>query len=148
MGYLCLSCFNEYDKEMLNLNSYEGYNYKCPNVRCGDMNLVEIDDLILPIIKLLNIKGYITSFCCSSHSYESDSHCANTYIAFEDDYFPKIIPKGFKVEVNTPMCIRKYYKEGLNDYQLHKEICKTMIELMKWAEKLPEWEESYDEEIE
>lgn len=66
----------------------------------------------------------------------------------EDDYFPKIIPKGFKVELNSPMCIRKYYKERLNDYQLHKEICKTMIELMKWAEKLPEWEENYEEDIE
>lgn len=149
MGYLCLSCFNEYDSNLLKLDKPEGYYYRCPNKKCGDLNLVEIDDLILPIIKLLNIKGYKTTYCCSAHAYENENHCANTYIAFDSEFVPKIIPKGFTLENeeyynkqgwdwNTDdICIRKYYKEGLSEYELHQRICKTIIDLMKWAENLP-----------
>ena len=141
MGYLCLSCFNEYDGSLLKLENSEDYYYRCPNKKCGDMNLIEVDDLILPIIKLLNIKGYKTIYCCSAHAYENENHCVNTYIAFDDEFVPEIIPKGFKLEneeePNISTCIRKCYKEGLSEYELHKQICKTMIDLMKWIEKLP-----------
>lgn len=150
IGYLCLGCFEEYKQESIKLNESSKYDYNtiCPKANCyGDV--VEIDDLLLPVIKLLNQKGYITTFCCSGHSYEA-GYC-NTYISFDNEYLPNIIPKGFIVEdkqwykENYPkcydenkedICIRKYYGKDLNEYELHKEICKTAIGLMKWAEKL------------
>ncbi len=157
MGYLCLSCFEEYDGDLLKLEYSDGYRHRCPNKKCGDINLVEIDDLILPVIKLLNIKGYYTEYTCSAHSYENNT---NTYIAFDEECVPDVIPKGFFIEddkyyeenyhcsrTGNNMCIRKWYDEELNKYELHKEICKTMINLMKWVEKLP-YRDEYEENIE
>ena len=55
MGYICLSCYEEYARESLNLELHDGYEYFCPKATCGG-SVVEIDDLLLPIIKLLNLK--------------------------------------------------------------------------------------------
>ena len=151
MGYLCLTCFNEYRGEALKLDNplYDGYHYRCPDKKCGDINLVEIDDLILPIIKLLNMKGYMTVYCCSSHSYELKQR-PNTYISFKKECLPDIVPEGFVLEdekwckenrysnfdSKESICIRKNYNEDLDEYELHQEICKTMITLLDWAEEL------------
>ena len=32
---------------------------------------IEIDEVIAPVIRELNLKGYKTKFCCSGHSYTS-----------------------------------------------------------------------------
>jgi hypothetical protein len=147
MGYLCLSCYEEYSQEGLNLQIQDGWNYMCPKIGCCGY-VVEIDDLLLPVIKLLNQKGYITNTCCSGHSYQ-DGYC-NTYITFYDDCLPENLPKDFILEddeyyknnygnhkkLENITCIRKYYDKKLNEKQLHMEICKTMIDLMKWAMKL------------
>lgn len=149
MGYLCLDCLEEYDGNLLKLESSDGYNYICPKSSCGDTSLVEVDDLILPVIKLLNSKGYITKYCCSGHSYKAGCGC-NTYIAFYEEYVPDVLPKGFYVEddkwyeenypnsmrVNDSIAIRKYYDKNLDEYDLQIELCKTMIDLIKWAKKL------------
>lgn len=153
MGWICLSCLNEYDKSNLKLDYHDEYRYQCPSSICGDLNLVEIDDMLLPIIKLLNKKRYDTSYCCSGHSYEA-SRSPNTYIAFDIECVPKTLPKGFYIEddnwymknyghthTGDSICIRKYYDNNLDEYELHKEINKTMIDLMDWAESLPDLEE-------
>lgn len=103
MGYMCLTCGKEYYKEALNLsNATETYSYRCPSTDCGDLGVVEIDDMIMPIIKVLNQKGYKTKFCCSGHYYENNT---NTYISFDELTIPKIFPKGFAIEN------REYYKQ-------------------------------------
>lgn len=33
----------------------------------------EVDELIAPVISILNKKGYYTSFCCSGHPYITES---------------------------------------------------------------------------
>lgn len=121
MGYMCMTCLREYYKEGLNLEkAIDGYYYKCPSVECGDLGVVEIDDLILPVIKRLNEKGYRTTFCCSAHSYEDNP---DTYISFNVETVPCIIPKGFILEdeeyykannwtfLNNQICMRKWYKD-------------------------------------
>lgn len=152
MGYLCLSCYNEYNREALNLNIHSGYEYLCPNAKCGDISVVEIDDLILPIIKLLNSKGYMTDYCCSGHCYENK---ANTYISFYDECIPETLPKGFYLEdekwyqkhyikfhkTDEHTCMRKYYSEDIGEYTLHKELLKTMNDLLEWAIELPDMSE-------
>ncbi len=45
---------------------------------CAESNIdgfhdehIEIDEVIAPIIRELNLKGYKTTFCCSGHPYNS-----------------------------------------------------------------------------
>lgn len=145
MGYICLTCFNEYNGDYLNLEKHEGlYNYRCPLCSCGDLNVVEIDDLLLPIIKRLNQKGYITRYCCSGHEI---NHSPNTYIAFNYDTVPDIIPKGFILEDENyykekdwnfsreTICIRKTYG-NISKNDLYKEILKTHLDLLEWVDNL------------
>lgn len=144
MGYICLSCFNEFYKDGLNLNLYKDYRYKCPLCTCGDLNVVEVDDMLLPIIKKLNLKGYITKYCCSGHSYVNNT---DTYIAFNIDTVPKIIPKDFVLEneeyykennwtfIGDMICIRKSY-EDIPKNEIHEELLKTHLELIRWVDLL------------
>lgn len=146
MGYMCLSCHEEYKKENLNLGKED--TCRCPKVKCGG-KIIELDDMILPVIKLLNIKGYQSAYCCSGHSYEK---ICDTYISFESDSIPSYLPSGFELEdedcykahgwrfedkLGTDIGIRKYHGENLNEYDLHKDICKTMMDLVDWAKELP-----------
>lgn len=152
MGYICLSCYNEYYKDGLNLTGNNGYKYRCPLCTCGDLNVVEIDDILLPIIKKLNQKGYITQYCCSGHTYEGDT---NTYIAFDNDTIPKTIPKDFILEdedyykknnwtfIGNMMCIRKGYEDIPKD-KLYEELLKTHLDLMKWVDLLEDISEESD----
>ena len=36
-----------------------------------DDSVFECDDAIAPVIRILNLKGYTTTFCCSGHPYPS-----------------------------------------------------------------------------
>lgn len=152
MGYICLSCYNEYYKDGLNLTRNNGYKYRCPLCTCGDLNVVEIDDMLLPIIKKLNQKGYITQYCCSGHTYENDT---NTYISFDTDTVPKSIPKDFILEdeeyykknnwtfIGNVISIRKWYKNIPKD-KLYEELLKTHLDLMNWVDLLEDVSEEGD----
>lgn len=142
MGYLCLKCYEEFNKEGLDITKHIGYNYRCPVASCGGYTVAEIDDLILPIIRELNLKGYITKYCCSGHSYQTGLN-PNVYISFECGCVPEFIPKDFIIEYEdkyydeTGVCIRKFYKDNLDECELHKEICQTMVDMLEWVNKLP-----------
>lgn len=146
MGYICLSCMTEYTKENIKYDSKIEDN-QCPRADCNNFGLFEIDDLILPIIRILNIKGYVTQYCCSGHGYDNSR---NTYISFNEEFAPVAIPKGFNLEderyyiehYNTHkpdngICIRKYYKKDITREEFEAELYKTMIELMEWVKNLP-----------
>ena len=51
----------------MNLETYNIFNFISNNV--DKDKFVEIDELIAPIISLLNKKGYKTKFCCSGHPF-------------------------------------------------------------------------------
>ena len=55
---LCLKCGEIYDKSLKPLNDGE-YNF-CPKSSCiGE--IVEVDEMILPVIRILNLKcGFVT----------------------------------------------------------------------------------------
>ena len=43
------------------------------------------------------------------------------------------------------VCIRKYYDDELDEFELHTEICKTMVDLMEWANGLDDLNEEYSD---
>lgn len=124
------------------------YCYVCPSClniieececRFYPYYLVQIDRLILPIIKELNSKGYMTTGCCAGHPTE-DSKFIDISICFAKDYeFDEPFPEGskyakvkhalsFSAEVNG-------YQEALDFQQ------ETLDKLSDWAEMLFENED-------
>lgn len=60
-------------------DEYLKNNGECPKVGCWG-ELVEVDELMLPIIRILNRKGYETQYCCSGHVNDSSNMA---YICFQ-----------------------------------------------------------------
>jgi hypothetical protein len=52
---------------------------KSNRCNCDRKNWIDIDDIIYPAIKKLNILGYETNFCCSGHT---DNRGIQSYISF------------------------------------------------------------------
>lgn len=74
--------------------------------------LTEIDEMIAPVISILNKKGYRTRFCCSGHCHSG--HCFDgsitdyTYILFENILPDNIdIPHGFSHNLTKKISMKK-----------------------------------------
>ena len=81
----CFNCEHVYDKSNIQPIFYNGEeNYRCPNPACK-CELTEIDELIFPIIKILNDKGYHTDFCCSGHSWDDYDKAYIKFYSFFDN---------------------------------------------------------------
>ena len=50
-------------------------------------NTFECDDLIAPAIRVLNLKGYKTCYCCSGHPFPSKTECLSYGSATVDDFY-------------------------------------------------------------
>ena len=140
MAYVCMGCYEIYWANL-------GY---CPKVTCHGSEVVEIDDLMVPIIIKLNQKGYCTDFCCSGHAY---SDYSSPYIAFsdfmeeifEDGEFEELcekLPAPWRLEVNTnPNKVRKFcFRCEVKDDTLlkrYEKIVMANLDLLKFVEELP-----------
>ena len=131
--YLCLNCFEVYSNEY----RYDRRDYNfCPKLGC-DGEVVEIDELMIPVIKTLNEKGYCTEYCCSGHYGDGYT---NTYIKFSEWVeLPKELPDGFVYEERGNV-IRKNYVDNLHPNQKYIEILNTTKDLIEWADNLPDEE--------
>lgn len=118
--------------------------------------LFECDELMAPIIRELNLKGYKTVFCCSGHvnddiywadDINNEINNNNCYIAFSDQITTLLVkgftlPKGFKFEVpewDEEECgyqtiIRRNFRAGTPRFTQMLNISKT---LYKWVNELP-----------
>ena len=130
---LCLNCFEVYSNEY----RYDRRDYNfCPKLGC-DGEVVEIDELMIPVIKTLNEKGYCTEYCCSGHYGDGYT---NTYIKFSEWVeLPEELPDGFVYEERGNV-IRKNYVDNLHPNQKYIEILNTTKDLIKWADNLPDEE--------
>lgn len=132
--YLCLDCFDVYDSELLNSEYRDFYEGLCPKVNC-EGKIICVDELMIPVIKVLNQKGYFTKFCCSGH-YPGNNQ---TYIMFEDCIELPSLPNGFYFDNNNSnVTIRSKSvccESCLSDFY---NICDRIKILTKWAEELPE----------
>ena len=122
----CPDCDSIYDTTLSALDEKDiikGFD-RCPKPGCvGD--LVHIDELMLPIIRTLNKKGYLTKFCCSGHVNEEYSY---PYISFETvtqkdkEEIIKIflnypLPKPWFIEIDN-MFEYSHSKTNSNDIKL------------------------------
>lgn len=109
----------------------------CPKRDCGG-ELADIDELLLPAIQLLNVKGYFTESCCSGHFYEYPHESA--YITFEDFVDKKhfqTMPKGFHIDkdYSDKVVIRRGLK-GEDEYDFHRAAVEASLDVLAWAEDL------------
>jgi len=96
----------------------------------------KIDEIIAPIIELLNKKGYKTRACCSGHYWDNkipDMLDANCYIMFENN-IDFDLPFDFKID---GLCtIRKYFS-CIDSLELQREILSTALNLITLVKNLP-----------
>ena len=134
--YMCLDCYEIYDRDSIKIDEFADYKF-CPKSNCLG-KIVDVDELLIPTIKILNQKGYYTRFCCSGHYYEQHP---NGYISFEEDIDIPYLPKGFTKEVyNDCVTIRSTIKHNIGkkpNIKDFKKICDNAKILVDWAISLP-----------
>lgn len=115
--YVCPTCLRTIDDCRC-----EGYPYY----------LVQIDKLMLPIIRELNEKGYKTTGCCAGHLYEN---YLSIYICFAEDYdFDQPFPEGgrySKTKHSISYFVSDEDCDNFEDFQRE-----TLWKLNDWAEML------------
>ena len=118
--------------------------YVCPNClrevtdcRCElyPWYLVQIDKLLVPIIRELNSKGYKTKGCCAGHPQEESFKVSGIYISFDKDYdFDEPFPEGGKYSKSKHSI---QYTPTEDDYvDLFAYQQKILDQLEDWAEML------------
>lgn len=118
------------------------YSTPCPKVDCCGQ-VFEVDELMLPTIRLLNLKGYMTDFCCSGHWTE---HYVSSYVKFyeldEDtkDYLQSNLPDPWYFDEDAIRVNNDYFSESTPLDKFIK-LCEVNILLYKWAEELKDIEE-------
>ena len=146
MAYLCLDCYETYKIPLQN----------CPKTSCNGY-IAEIDELMLPIIMLLNQKGYITEFCCSGHIYDEACY---PYITFDScltemlnenelkELF-KELPEPWYVEGDDWLnrIVLRCHLENDSLVQFQKYICYANLKLLEFVDTLPSlYEEAQKED--
>ena len=140
----------DYMKKRERLNDF---SYVCPrclreldDCRCKSYpyNLIQIDKLILPIIRELNSKGYITKWSCAGHP--NRDKLFSIYIVFKENYeFDEPFPAGGKYSKSN--CSITYFAPDDCDDLLAFQT-KILSELEFWAEMLDDLNDPwcFDEE--
>ena len=144
MAYLCLDCYETYKIPLQN----------CPKTSCNGQ-VIEVDELMLPIVMLLNQKGYHTEFCCAGHIYEQ-KNCCYPYIVFDSDLNEVLSEDEFKeIFKDLPECwdfeegdwlnrmTLRCNIENNNMIEMQKMICYANLKLLEFVDALPSL---YDEE--
>lgn len=136
MSKVCLECFEIY-KDSLIFDALSDYQF-CPKYSClGEV--VEVDELMLPIIIELNKKGYHTKYCCASHYYERP---IDSYIMFADNIKLPSLPKNYVLENDMNTIRYSVSNRGnISNYKFFDIINKNANQLLKWAKSLPYYEE-------
>ena len=133
MKKMCLSCFKVYSSTR-----------KKPCGNCGN-KLIKIDELYIVIIKILNQKGYRTTYCCSGHIYEK---LPQSYILFDEGIKLPSLPEGYVIDYEAHTIsesfkditeIRRdfYLSSYENEDELQKDILRSALTVLEWAESLP-----------
>lgn len=120
LAFICPFCFREVDDCRCNVYPYY---------------LVQIDKLLVPAIRALNKKGYLTTACCSGHIKNNSS--GKLYIAFAKEHdFGDNIPEGSLYSKSSKSIFYNWLfdlsEDELKAYQLD-----CIKHVTEWAENLP-----------
>lgn len=131
--------------------------YVCPSCirpvedcRCAlyPYYLVQIDKLMVPIIRELNEKGYKTTGCCAGHPDQEEFVVSGIYIAFADEYdFDEPFPEGVRYSKSRHTIHFTPNAEDCDDLMKFQE--ETLDKLLYWAEMLfavDEYDNMYDDD--
>lgn len=138
---MCLDCFKVYNQKTIKNNI-------CKQKDChGD--IVEIDELFVPIVVELNKKGYITKYCCGGHY---TAKYPNSYIYFEDNVKLPNLPEGYKydedlypnvdwdkINITQRTTIRILFNKDKEFGELSRDIFNNAIQVLGWVEDLDEF---------
>lgn len=138
---------------------FKDLSYVCPrclhevtDCRCATYPyyLVQIDKLMVPIIRELNSKGYKTTACCAGHpDNKEEFKGSGIYIAFAENYeFDEDFPDGGKYSLSRHT-LTYHVPEDCEDLVEFQR--KTLWQLEDWAEMLfgiDFWNSDEDDEIE
>lgn len=141
---LCLKCFKVYNQKTI--------KYNMCKVKDCQGEVVEIDELFVPVIAELNKKGYKTRACCSSHYDNSNSNAYNSYIYFNEEYIFPSLPNDYMYDQDLypwvdwvsnghdkRNTIRIQFDKNKNFNELSKDVLNNAINVLKWAEGLPKF---------
>lgn len=140
MAYMCMGCYEIYNGDL----------GMCPKANC-EGEVVEIDELMVPAIRLLNEKGYMTEFCCGGHIY--DNGCTSYVLLdslmseiLEDEDIAKIrelLPESWEIEFdsmgrwNFRHCIEKDYAHQFY-VETYEDILEANVDFLHFVQQLPE----------
>lgn len=127
----CLGCGQIFDHKILKIKS------PCPIPSC-DGTIEDIDEGILYAIHLLNQKEYDTNSSGAGSIWGDD-----TYIIFSDAVHEKSfgsLPKHFNSKILSDGRLRifKEFVHGRPKLERLKFLMNTSMDLLEWAEKLPQ----------
>lgn len=136
---VCFNCWGVFERE--GLIDY-GEDTPCPAAGCVG-SLIEIDENLIAIIRVLNEKGYYTTNCCAGHVWGGgipDSGWDSAYIAFDPDVSRKELeplPIDWTLDKSSKdgEVIRTEYS-GDDPIEFQAAILKGILELGKWADGL------------
>ena len=118
--YICPLCMEE-----LNECTCKNYPYY----------LIQIDSKMVPIIRELNRKGYLTTSCCASHPFTENRESRCIYIGFKERYeFSVTYPSGGKYTRDGSL--RYDLPEGVSEAQLQEFQEAILGKLLAWAKQL------------
>ena len=132
--FVCLECWQVLDNTFLH-DLEEGM--PCPIRGCGG-SIFNIDENFIAVIRLLNEKGYATSYCCCGHVWDIPGP-AHAYIAFQDGVEQEELeplPKGWKIYKSNQVAIIRAEFHGSNPVRMQLAIFEGIKAIAKWALRL------------
>lgn len=134
----------EADDFLAKRSTLPDYAYICPHCyyeltecRCSGYPyyLVQVDKHMVPVVRLLNQKGYITTACCAGHL--DNLRGRTIYIAFDKEHkFENSLPVGAEY-AKTGRCVQYRIPEEMTGSEFVPFQSECIERFMKWADSLP-----------
>ena len=131
---VCFGCWQVFDHRSF---AHLDDENECPVKNCSG-TVIDIDENLIPTIKILNENGYETLYCCSGHTWGIGTPGqASAYITFLEEYPPnelEPLPKGWTLDKDSQIgsTLRAEYHND-DPVGLQCDILNGIQEVAKWA---------------